>query len=88
MLDRTTLKGVMYMVCGVRLGQNFGVRLTADKNFYLQLTVDKTYAFAVFAEKYLWSYSCSGTNFAATVNCTNPKTEIQIEIIETQIIGI
>ena len=46
------------------------------------------YAFAVFAEKYLWSFGCSGTNFTATVNFTNPKSEIQIEIIETQIIGI
>ena len=44
--------------------------------------------FAVFAEKYLQSYGCSGTNFTATVDCTNSKTEIQIEIIETQITGI
>ena len=38
---------------------------------------------AVFTEKYLQSYGCSGTNFTATVNCRNLKTEIQIEIIET-----
>ena len=39
-------------------------------------------------KKYLWSYGCSSTNFKATVNFTNPKNEIKIEIIETQIIGI
>ena len=32
-------------------------------------------AFAVFAEKYLRPYGCSGTNFTAAVNFTNPKTE-------------
>lgn len=37
-------------------------------------------------EKYLPSCGCSGTNFMATVNGTNPKPEIEIEIIETQII--
>ena len=46
------------------------------------------HAFAVFTEKYLRSYGCSSTNFTAIVNWTNPKTEIQIEIVETQIIGI
>ena len=46
------------------------------------------YAFAVFTEKYLQAYGCCDTTFTATVNCTNPKTEIQIEIIETEIIGI
>ena len=44
--------------------------------------------FAVFAEKYLQSHGCRGINFTATVDCTNSKTEIQIEIIETQITGI
>ena len=27
----------MYRVCLLRLGLNFGVRLTADKNFYMRL---------------------------------------------------
>ena len=31
---------------------------------------------------------CSDTNFTATIKCTNPKTEIQSEMNETQIIGI
>ena len=44
--------------------------------------------FAVFIEKYFRSYGCSGTNFTATINCTNSKTELQIEIIETKTIGI
>ena len=45
-------------------------------------------AFAVFIEKYFRSHGCSGANFTATINCTNSKTELQIEIIETQTIGI
>ena len=73
----------MYRVFGLQLGSDFGVRLAADNIFYLQLTVEKMHAFAVFSKKYLWSYGCSGTNFTAAVNCTNPKTEMQIEIIET-----
>ena len=77
----------MYRVCGLQFGPYFGVRLTADKNFYLQLTVEKIYAFAVFTKKYLRSYVCNGTNFMASVNCTNTKTELIIEIIETKIIG-
>ena len=43
---------------------------------------------AVFTENYFRSCGCSGTNFTATINCTNAKTEIQTEIIETQITGI
>ena len=50
--------------------------------------VEKMDTFAVFTGKCLWSYGCSGTNFTATVNCRNPTTEIQIEIIKTKIIGI
>ena len=46
------------------------------------------YAFAVFNDKYLRSYDCSDTNFTAEIKCTNSKTEIQSEIVETQIIGI
>ena len=41
-------------------------------------------ALAVFTEK----YGCNGTNFVATVNSTNLKTEIEIDIIKKQIIGI
>ena len=78
----------MQRVCGLRLGPNFEVRVTAGKNFYLWLTFEKMHVLAVSMEKYLWSYGCSGTSFTSAVNCTNPKTEIQIEIIETQIIGI
>ena len=46
------------------------------------------HAVALFTEKYLQSYDCSGTNLMATANCTNPETEIQIEIIGKQIIGV
>ena len=78
---------VMYIVCALLLGSNFGVRLMADKKFYLRLTVEKMHALVVFTEKYLRSKGFSSSNDTATVNCRNPKTEIQIEIIETQIIG-
>ena len=70
------------------VGPDFGVLLTTYKDFYLRFTVEKMHVFAFFTEKYLRSYDCSGTNFTATVNCTNPKPEIQIETIETQIIRI
>ena len=73
----------MYRVCGLRLGPNIGV---AKKKFYLWLTPDEMHVFAVFTEKNLRSYGCSGTNFTTAVNCTNPNTEIQSEIIETEII--
>ena len=78
---------VMYSVCALLLGPNFGVRLMADKKFYLRLTVEKMHALVVFTEKYLRSKCFSSSKDTATVNCRNPKTEIQIEIIETQIIG-
>ena len=76
----------MYRVYGLRLGPNYGVGPAADKNFYFRLTIEKMYAFAVFTEKYLRSYNCSGTNFTAAVNCTSPKTELQTKIMEVQII--
>ena len=78
----------MYRVCGLRLGPNFAVRLSADKNFYLQLTVEKMHAFVVFGDKYLRPYGCSHTNLTTTVNCTSTKSQILSEIIEIQIIGI
>ena len=65
---------------------NIRVRLAFDKNFYLWLTVGKTHAFAVFTEKYLRLYGCSGTSFTAAVNCTNPNTEIKSENIEIEMI--
>ena len=46
------------------------------------------HAFAVFTKKYLRPCSCSGATFTAMVNCTNPKTEMQIEIIELEITGV
>ena len=79
---------VMYRVCGLRLGPNFVLWLAADKNFYLWLTVEKMHAFAVFTDKYLRPYGFSDTIFTATVNCTNPKSEILSKIIEIQIIGV
>ena len=70
------------------------LRFTAASKFFRaadgrqELTVEKMHVFVVFTEKYLRSYGCSGTNFTATVNCTNPKIKTQTEIIETQITGI
>ena len=87
-VQRNAKNELMCRVCSLRLDPNFGLRQTADNNFYLWLTVEKVHAFAVFTEKYLRSYGCSGTNFMAVINCTNPKTEIQIEIIETEITRI
>ena len=49
----------MYKVDGLRLGPNFGVCLTADKNFYLRSTIEKIHALTVFTEKYLRSHGCS-----------------------------
>ena len=46
------------------------------------------HAFAVFGNKNSQPYGCSNTNFMAAINCANPKTEIRIEIIEIEIIGI
>ena len=66
----------------------FVVWLAVVKIFYLRLTVKKMYAIAVFNNKYLQPYGCSNTNLTATVNCTNPKTEILSGVIEIQIIGI
>ena len=73
----------MYKVYGLRVSLNFGVRPAAG-NFYLQLTIGKMCAFEVFTKKYLRQYSCNGSNFTAKINCTNPKTEIQSETIETK----
>ena len=78
----------MYMVCGLRRDPNFVVRPAAEKNFYLRLTVEKMHAFAVFSNKCLRTCGGNNTNFTATVNCTNPKTEILSEIIEKKIIRI
>ena len=36
-----TSNGVMYRVCGLRLGPNFVVQVVADKKFYLRLTIEK-----------------------------------------------
>ena len=76
MLFNFLILGVIYRVCGLRLGSNFGLGLTMKKNFYLQLTVEKMHAFAVFTKKYLRSYGSSVTNFITAVNCRNKKTEM------------
>ena len=79
-------KEIIYWICGVWLGPNFVVQLTADKDFYCWLTVEKMHAFAVFNNKYLRSYDCNDTNFRAAVNYTNPKTQIVSDIIEIRTI--
>ena len=40
----------MYMIFGLRLGPNFGMRQVADKNFYLRLIGYKMRVCAVFTE--------------------------------------
>lgn len=62
---------VMYRVCCLGLGPNFGVRLTAKKNFYSRETFEKMHAFAVIIEKYFLSYGGGNTNLTAPVNCRN-----------------
>ena len=62
--------------------------LAVGKNFYLWLSVKKMHAFAIFRDKYLRSYGCTDINVTVTVSCTNPKTQILSEIMETQIVGI
>ena len=76
------MKGVMYRVYGLRLGLNFVAGLATDNNFYVWLTVEKMHAFAVFNDFILRLYGCSDTNYTATVNCTNPRTETLTGIIE------
>ena len=76
-LQRNKFKnGVIYRVCSLRLGPNFVVQLAVDKKFYLRSTFEKMQAFSVFSNKYLQSYGCSDSNFTATVNCTNLKSQI------------
>ena len=67
-LHTVVLNRVIYRVCDLQLGPNFGVWLTTDENFYLRLGVEKMPVFSLFTEKYVWSYSCSSTIFMATVN--------------------
>lgn len=50
--------------------------------------VEKMQTLAILNNKYLRPYGFSGTNFAATVNYTNPETGILIEIMEIKVIGI
>ena len=49
----TSKSGVMFRVCGLRMGPKFGVRLAAESNLYLRLVAEKILAFAVFIKKYL-----------------------------------
>ena len=69
---------VQILKCGQRL----------EKKNYLRLTVEEIRAFAAFTNKNLELWGCSGTNFTATVNNTNPKTETTSENIETKSIKI
>ena len=45
-------------------------------------------AFGVFTEKYLCPYGWRGSKFMAVANYTNPSTEIQSNVIETQIVEV
>ena len=69
-------------VCGLRLGPNFVVRRAADKNFYSWITDEKIHAFAVFSDKYLRPCGFSDTVFTATVNCSNPKSQILNKLLK------
>ena len=76
----------MNRVCGLWLDPNIGLRPAGHKKFYLRLMVDLMHVFAVFTKKYFSPCGCNGSNFTVAVNCTNPNTEIQSEIIDTEII--
>lgn len=69
-------------------GSKFGLWPVTDNNYYLRLTVEKVRVFLVFTNKHLLPDNYRRTNFAAAVNCTNPKNKVKSEIIETQIIEI
>ena len=55
----------MYRIGGLQLGP--------------RLTVEKMHASAVFNEKYLRSYGCSGTNFTATFSCRDLKLKNKLK---------
>ena len=48
----------------------------------LRLTVENMHTFPVLNHKYLWSYDCCDTNFTATVQYINPKTETKVKSLK------
>ena len=46
-------QGVMYRVCGLRLGPKFRIYPAAERNLYLRLEAEKIRSFAAFTKKYL-----------------------------------
>ena len=53
----------IYKIFSLQLCPNVVVQPAAGKNFYCRLTVEKIHMFAVFTDKLLQPYGCSGTNF-------------------------
>ena len=80
---RISFQRIMYKVCSLRLGPNFGIRPAAGKNFSLWLTFEKMRAFAVFNDKYLRPWGSRSTISMTEVNCKNRKTKIKSKIIKT-----
>ena len=72
----------MYRVCSLSLSPKSELWPTADKEFSLKQTIEKMCVFVVLTIAYLRLLGDSVTNFAATVNCKNQKTEISSETIE------
>ena len=72
----------MYRVCSLSLSPKSELWPTAGKEFSLKQTIEKMCVFVVLTMAYLRLLGDSGTNFAATVNCKNQKTEINSETIE------
>ena len=72
----------MGIIYGLRMGPNFVARVAADKNFYMRLVVEKMHTVKAFNDFKLRPYGCSSTNFTATVNYSNRKTDTLTELIK------
>ena len=53
----------IYKIFSLQLCSNIIVQPAAGKKIYWRLTVEKIHMFAVFTDKLLQPYGCSGTNF-------------------------
>ena len=49
--DRVSSRNrVHVLVCGLQMGSNLGMWVTADNTFFFRLTVEKIHAFSVFTK--------------------------------------
>lgn len=70
------------------MDRNFGVWPGAGRNFYLRFTVKK-WVHLGFLPRNICAHTADVVaNFMAVANYTNPSTEIQSNVIETQIVEV